>query len=64
MVSELDLDILPLFWQKKNKKTNKYQFWPVLTFVANRYMGQILSKLNFETIFGIVSSRRTFSTPI
>ena len=63
MVSELDLDILPLFWQK-SKKTNKSQFWPVLTFVANRYMGQILSKLNFETIFGIVSSRRTFSTPI
>ena len=53
MVSELGLNnIWPLFWQKKHKKSFKSQLWSILT-VVGQNMGQILSKLNSETIFGI-----------
>ena len=66
MVSELRLDnMLPLFWQKK--KHHKIVEIAILVyldcffFVQN--MGQILFKLNSDTIFGILSPKRTLYTP-
>ena len=47
------------FGLKTAEKSLKSQFWPVLMYFSQT-MGQILCKLNFETIFGFLSSRRTF----
>ena len=66
MVSELRLDnILPLFWPKKKtaQKSLKSRSWSILTFFLGQNMSKLLSKLNSEAIFGILSSRRTFLIP-
>ena len=52
----------PYFGQKKRQNTPDPRFQRVLGVFFGQYRGKILSELNSETMFGILSSRRIFQT--